>query len=430
MIIVPLSVIALLFLANKKVIGKNKKTLFDPVSCFLLIWFFAFILHFFHFGVHDYTLTGYLIILLSCSSLCVGYWAFSRFRNDKQTRTKEYNIPFLNRLLLVLTIVEAIRLILYYYYVIHVLAGGLGYFIANGTEVRNKYLFTSAPSWYNVTEFLLNINAMVGYVLLGIHLAKNKKRSKYLILIIWAIVEFLSAYFTNSKLSFVAFVFVVCFSFFNNVSGHRAQLKKAAIILPVALLASVVLFLALGKLRNYGEGDSLLRSVWMKIIDYFAGPIEALCKLVNTNSSDLGVAENTFAFVFRILSRLGLTEKSFLHSQNFIEIGDSMTNVYTWCKPFYLDLSVIGCFIYPLAIGSCSALLMRGNSNTLTQSNSLAWIGMCLSLSFFTFMWEYTIYIAILFYGAIVDRLFSKTLYLYEKKQCFVRGNNCIVLSK
>lgn len=428
MIALPISIIIVIIFLNKKILS-TKYQLFNPITICMLIWLFAFICHSLYFSVEDYTLYSYLMISSGLLFLSFGFWISFLFKNNRKSNSinnnierqhiTNYNMKFICIIVVLLLIIEIIRVLLYYNYVIKELAGSFDFFFKNETEVRNRYLYGSPSLLYSILEFVMNINIMVGYIFLGIYVVK-KGKFRFAFLLLCIVLELFSAILTMSKLSFIMFIIVLLVTIFSLHSTRKSQKRLFYILTPIVILGIYIFLMIIGNLRNYETiyDDGLRNIVVDKMIIYFCGGIESFGKFVSSNNSPMDFGTHTFVFLVRIFTRLGLYDgkELVMHGQDFIAIGDSQTNVYTMFRAFYLDFSFIGCLLIPFLIGIIIGFLYEKEYKSISMLIVNSWLSATLAMGFFTYLWSYSIYILVIFYGFFVNFLLKKYVYLEATK--------------
>ena len=124
------------------------------------------------------------------------------------------------------------------------------------------------------------------------------------------------------------------------------------------------------------------------------------------------MGQRTFAIFARILDQFGFISNDIVTARGtFIEIGDSITNVYTWFRTFYLDFSYVGIIVVPFFFGIISgAMYNKRDSNFITCAAN-SWICVTFFFSFFSYMWGKTVYVFVIILAYIFHRLLKTQIY-------------------
>lgn len=398
---------------NKRIL-KNEYKILNPLSLYLYVWIAVIIIHCKYFDINNYNIVIYLLIIFGSFTLAFGFWIGLRLRrSDREILILNEDINFneVRKLIFWLTILEIVR-VLYITWIVYKLAGSWDVFINSNTYVRRLYLSRSSSLFGNILEFFLNSNAMLGQALIGIY-ASYKVRDAKRYIILWFLMELLYSIVTMSKMCFICFILVVLISYLNGIKKINEQKKIIRMYTPIIISVIFALLILVGKQRNYTQfGDSIVNVVIDKAAFYFSSSIEALGRYIQTYRSPLELGQNSFKLIFRSLSRLGiLKDTSTLGHIKFINIDDEATNVYTWYRTFYLDYSYSGFVLVPFVIGFISGKIYKPNNKRIYLHVLISWISVVIALSFYEYLWGQTIYIFILLYAYIIDKIFRKKLY-------------------
>lgn len=400
---------------NKQYLKTNYKIL-NPLSIFIYVWFFVLIVHKLYFEKQYYTNTAYILILSGITALAIGFWLFAKTNIVNVNRCSYvYNEDIMKKILFILTIIEILRLI-YMSYVVYSLAGSFSMFLSNNTYVRNLYLVRESGLIENFTEFFLNINAMLGYVTVGIYSTINKK-IKIRYIFVWSLLELLYAIVTMSKMCFIVFLSVLFITCMNNLINIKIQKRIFLRYIPILALVIFGFLLVIGKQRNYSQfGESIVQVVINKAFFYFSGSVEALAKYISLYTSEVALGKNSFTIFYRVLSRLNIVSNNSILSSHseFIDIAHESTNVYTFFRTFYMDYSFAGFIIGPFLMGTVAGLFYNPKRTSFFCDVCTSWVSSVLALSFYSYMWGQSIYIIILLYAYFIDKVFGEKLYLKQ----------------
>lgn len=413
-LIVFMCIILLIFI-NRRYIAENYKVL-NPLSLFLYVWLFVLIMHSVSFDKTEYTDWTYLLILLGIFSFTIAFWISSRcIMKSWSGEYRTYNFDFVLRLIKWLTVIEIIRVINFSIIVFR-LAGSISTFIERNTYVRNLYLAYSGGTFESILNFILNANAMIGYVLIGIYIANQRNRRGVFYLIIWSICEVAIAIVTMSKMCLVIFILVIVITAVNNIDSIWEQKRIIKKYLPFILVGLFGFLLIIGIQRNYSEiGDSFIETVIIKAMYYFDAGVEALGKYMSSYDGELGMGYNTFRFISRIFSRLGLwSNDAVLQHDESIILSFGETNIYTWFKTFFIDFSYAGFFVGPFLWGIIIGLFYNPPLKNLFLDVCTSWLSAILVMTFYAYMWGQTIYIFVLVYAFILHNIFMDKLYVAD----------------
>lgn len=299
----------------------------------------------------------------------------------------DFNISYLAKLVKFLVFIDILRLVyLTYIIFIQMSDGSVSNFMLNSTKIRRLYMDYDPGFIGNAFVFLCNTTAYIGFVVLGIYMARKGLKSNLALLIVF-ILELLISILTMSKLSFVIFLITISISFLNNVGSIYYQKKIIRKIIPIAFIILVLFFFFIGYQRNYMARGNFVEAVSNGVIDYFTGPTEAL-----------GI----------ILSG----QRVYVGDHGMISIGRTETNVFTWLRPFYLNLSYWGIIVWPLILGIISGRLYNHKKHSLFIDVSNAWICTILAMSFFDFLLMQTAYVFLFFYSYFIHKYFRRKLYI------------------
>ena len=114
MFIIVILGLILIFFLNYKFLG-NFYSVLNPVSISIYVWILVVVCHNYYFSYKQYTDLTYLIILLGNIALAIGFWGTAKkrvvFRKHKiSTKSIEYDIQGVKKILKVLTFIEIIRI--------------------------------------------------------------------------------------------------------------------------------------------------------------------------------------------------------------------------------------------------------------------------------------------------------------------------------
>lgn len=402
-----------------KVKLKSDYRLLNPVNVLLIVWGLIIPLHNYFFGTHKYTAFTYIMIMLGVISFVVGFYITCRvivtFREKKEIRRYEYKEVGLRKIIKILTIFE-IANIGYSAYVMYKISGSFSALFNNGTYVRNIYLERTTSLIESLFTMFITLNTMVGLVAVGIYVAKRFKYNK-IYMGIWLCFKFLSAVLTMSKLSFVLSLVVFFVAYLNNIDSVRIQKKVIRKALIPTGITIVLLLMIIGLQRNYTQfGGKLWKIVFDKALFYITSPTEALGIYISTHSSQLAFGTNTYAFIVRILTRLGIFSNAavFEHGEAiYTDLG--ITNVYTWFRTFFLDYSYIGIIIQPLLFGVISGAVYKVRIHNLTMDVITAWFTGVITFSFYAYLFGQSTYILIFIYAFIFNGLTRRWIYTVSR---------------
>lgn len=419
MFIIVILGLILIFFLNYKFLG-NFYSVLNPVSISIYVWILVVVCHNYYFSYKQYTDLTYLIILLGNIALAIGFWGTAKKRvvfgkHKISTKSIEYDIQGVKKILKVLTFVETIRIIYNIYIVVYKLAGSWNVFLHSSTYVRRLYLSYNGGTISNMFEFFCNANALIAYVLIGVILARGTKREK-IYFVFWSFLELIYALITMSKMCLIIYIIVITTTCVNNLSTSYEQKKVVKKYLPLVSIAIFGFLLLIGLQRNYDQkNNALMHVVLQEAGVYFSGPVEALGKYISLYGSEMTLGLKTFAIFARILSRLGIsTNTAILAHGDDIFIGYESINAYTWYKVFYQDFSYFGIIIIPLIIGAIAGIFYLRKKHDFIYDTCCSWISAVITMSFYTFMWGQTIYIFILFYAYVIHKKYSHILYKME----------------
>jgi len=411
----------ILFIAFlNRIILKNNYKIANPVTILCLVWGMVYIVHSLYFEQQEYTLLIYCIIIVSLLCFAIPFWILSQKnitikKNDKCEKRSYwgYNNVCLKKVLYLISIVEFFRVSFYFIYVVYFISGSWSFFISNTTQVRLWYMHSSPGLLFDLFQFITNSVVMIGEVLLGVFIS-NKNKKGFRLLIFWTASELVCAIVTMSKMSFVIYLMVVAISYVNNLTNLKKQKKIIKKLIPFILVIFIVFFLYIGYQRNYMAQGKLNDVVFNGVIDYFAGPTEALGVWINENTSPLTLGTSTLSFINGIMKTLGIkiTNPS-MQGSGFVDIGRTSTNVFTWLLPFYNDFSYAGFIIIPGLLGFIAGALYNQKEHNLFIDTCNSWLSVLLALSFFDFMWNQTIYIFILFLAYFLHIKYKEKLYAF-----------------
>lgn len=426
-----ISVLLLLFLIlyiNKKYLG-DVYTLLNPISLLCYLWMAVVAFHYLFYRVNIYTFATYIWIMIGLIFTAIGFWSCAKKRivinknnNLNSDLNRIYDTLYLKKITKIFTLLKIMQLVYLFYSIVIRIAGSWSFFIARNTYVRNLYLDRSIPTVEAVLAFLFSANVYLGYVLLGIYTAKTiespsvqkkEKRYAYFMIVVWVILETLSAYITMSKMSLFVFALVFAITFFNNLESTHMQKKQFRKYLPIAIVGFFGFLILIANQRNYAaNGTSVVMQVLDKSVLYFSGGVEALGIIISTKTSPLYMGGQTFEFITHILSRLGLLGSSISLHKDAVITSLGTTNVYTWFYDFYMDFSYIGFILMPLFMGILAGVFYDIRKNSLSLNTCTAYISMAVVFSFYTFMFEQTAYMFVMLYAVVMEKTLLKKIYL------------------
>lgn len=423
MIYVSVALLVTILGLNYKYLGDHY-TIFNPVSFSIYVWILVLLMHCYLFDSTDYTSVAYCIVAFGNAALAIGFWLFAKrkitffIRKPQIKRNKQYDMDKLRTLLFGFMLIEIVRLLYSIYLVVYKLAGSWNMFLTNATYVRKMYLAYNGGVVTNVFEFFCNANALIAYVIVGILLSdKDRKKKNLCLFAIWSACEMAYALITMSKMCFILYVIVVATVYINNIESRQEQRKMIRRYLPALAVCIFVFLMIIGMQRNYGQNDeSLLDAVFTKIGIYFSGPTEALGKYINNYQESFYFGGKTFNVVARIFSRLGMNENvAVLAHGEDIDIGYDSINAYTWFKVFFQDFSYAGVILLPLLIGILAGIFYNKGDHSFSRITCNAWLTAIIVMSFYTFMFGQTIYIFILIYAYILERVLKAKMYIKQE---------------
>jgi oligosaccharide repeat unit polymerase len=377
-------------------------------------------MHSYYFEEKLYTELAYLCIALGVLFFAFGFWLFTKLYinytlpnyHPKTQRLiiQGYNHRILIKVMRIFTRIEIIKVLYHVILIIYVIAGSWSNFFGNNTHIRFLYLSHNPGLVQNIFIFMCNATTMIGFVFLGICLAKKTVNARTT-MVLWTILEVIFALVTMSKLSYIMYIIVVGISYLNNLGSVRKQKKMFIKLLPYIIMIVISFLFFIGIQRNYGEQGLLSTVIKERVIDYLVGPTEALGHLLVDKEQRLGWGANTFSFISGILQNLGFVNYHVTTPHTgYVDIGRTTTNVFTWFRPFYLDFSYIGFIIGPFFIGSITGILYNQENHNIFIDVCNAWISAILAMSFFDYLWSQSIYIFIIIYAYIIHRLLTRRL--------------------
>lgn len=393
-----------------------------------MIWMVTMTVHYFYFGKNENSFKIYLTIFFSMVSFSLGFWLFAgkNFCIRKEHRNEiEYNKKYLMKLLFVFTVIDIIRVLIAVKIIYKLSDGNLSMLITNGTYLRNLYLARKTGVIMAVLSVFTTMNAVAGFVLLGICNALKLKKSR-IYLALWTALEFLLCIVTMSKMIFFIYIIIMATAYFNNIGGVRAQKHELKKWLPVTgiLILGLLAFIAIQ--RNYSRENGLLSILLSKALFYFTGPLESLAVFVAENKSEWSAIKNTFWIFVKIFVRLGLTDHiSISNHMQVVQTSRGDANVYSWFLPFYQDLSFGGMVIYPFIWGTLAGIFYRTDYNNFLSTAINSFFSCLFAMSFYFFLWGQGSYVYAFFYVLVLNWILRNKLYCRGRKHDKVFSSNC-----
>lgn len=399
---------------NYHVLKANYRLL-NPVNVYAIAWALVMIMYRIIFDEYV-AFRVYLCIILSVIFLAVGFWLMCNkriyFKTNGHFEYSQMNINYLRTLLIIFTVLNVSRCILVFYTVYNAAGRNLQFALSGSTALRLQYLERNTSAIMAILTVFLTVNAFVGYIVLGINLAK-KGKNRVFFFAIWTVMEFFASYVGMSKMNFFIYIIVLSFSYLNYIESIKLQFKQVRRLLPPTIILLISLMVVIGLQRNYStNGESMLVHVVKGAMFYFCGSVSALNSYINSTASDYSIISNTASIFYKIFVRLGIVENSSItnHLQTVVtSLGT--TNSYSWFLPFYKDLSLFGMIFYPFLFGLLAGVVYNKKTNTLAETTINASFCVLFAMSFYQFTWSQGSYFYVIFYVLIIQYFIRKCLY-------------------
>lgn len=196
------------------------------------------------------------------------------------------------------------------------------------------------------------VSAFSVAVIAGYGVIEENKRNQYKklmrIQIGIALINAILGVTRNGILSAILPLAFACIIVFN-INSKKA-LK--ALILSFLLFLSLFLIIAVQKFWYSINSESLLfQELFEQIQLYTSGSLVAFQKIFDTNMYTLYFGRNTFRFFVAIFDVVFKTSNSSSLVQNFINIGNTSTNVYTFYQYYLYDFGFLYALIVQFLIG-------------------------------------------------------------------------------
>ena len=394
-----------------------------PLLVLWSIWAFNITLFFSSdystYSIHPYT---WRIITVSILTLSIGYLLILFLYDEHHFSTlKEIDVPIsietIRRYLIILSVISLIGNILYLNEVAS-FAGSIGKFISDPIKARiiviksERFAVTNWNPLLAFSNYLANFN-LVGVLLGGYYFIFGHKNK--IIAFFPILNSILFSIFSFQRYAFVQITatWIFCIIYCLNIQEKHLRKAQAKRILYYVLGISLISFAFILGIKlilvDYGTGkvDMLDTSAWaLKTLStYLVGELIALDKyLLKTDIYLYGLS--IFRGFIKWFVRLGLYDSSLGLSiyNEFISVGKTSVNTYTYIRPFYEDFGIYGLLIFNFLFGVLGSLsvhsLMKQFTFVKLYLGSLFFFGYFLSFFNFTLLnLTMFLFIFILVYG-------------------------------
>lgn len=366
------------------------------ISSFLwasLLFFYGILNH----GMYSLSNKTLFVILLWNISILSSSLIFSNINITSLGRLIKYPIIITTSNKLLTKIVYIFIPFLFYIGYQQGISGEGGFFF--NLRMANTGIIESEHN-YGIFEYLIPI----AYVLLLSEFIMYKngtsKRNLYILLII----NFLIGILTMAK---SAFIFTGLSILFVCMLKKRISFKK--LILAFSILIIIISLIQI--LRS--SSDNIAEIILDMFSVYILGGLPALDILITSDTHSVIPGQNSFSFIYNVLSKAGIYNfTDNCYTKNIFIDGSYLlvpypTNVYTVIAPFYLDFSYWGVIIFGFITGGIAGYFYR----RAKKGEGLAYIiypYICCVL-FMQFFSEYifnnlSYFIQLIFWGVILTR--------------------------
>jgi len=327
-----------------------------------------------YFGL-DISFKTYFVIIFSLFAWGIGdFYAkyyYERYKRKRPRFILKYKIVPSNIVLIISTLIVSVGAIEEYFRFIKIgeFLGGKNFFsyyaLAREYVVGAQNLdFNNMFAVSRSVGLLLTLSKIITYSFIVIFLFNTyysgEKKYKYLIPVI---VYFPILFFTTSRSSFLSF-FSFCFlatiliRYQARGWGFRNYIVFKNLLIPVFVI--VILFFALGYIRENGTGNLFSTELVKNYIGKYSGSsIFGLNFKLNRPIPHGPFARETFPILYVILQKFGYHIKEIPLHNGFFYWKNNSSNIYTALWKPIIDFSILGMLITRIILGFLYGLFIR-----------------------------------------------------------------------
>lgn len=355
-------------------------------------------------------------ILIGETFLLSSFFIMQIFFNKRTTKEEvsniTYNLSILKKLISVNIVVSILGLLVNTYSVMQI-APSFRDIFANSTYVRYLYLQRSGGAFITILGLLLTLNFFVTFIYFPIALQNGIKRTVPKLIFVLAI-RLSSSLITMSKEAFLIDIIYFVSAYMIIIKSKKEEFnfyKKYGVVFGFLI---VLLLVVISFQRNYigggryaGYGDAIIGT----LRTYISVSIEAFGKLLNLKSITFTDGSLCFRPIFNILSYLGAGTRVSVIQDALTNIVN--VNVYTAFGNMYRDFSFVGIIILSTVFGGFLGAIY--NTKHKYKSSHIV-INSIIIMTMFFIYYDLkiiqTIYVFVMVYAVIVDKIIANKLYI------------------
>lgn len=347
------------------------------------------------------------ISFLVAQFLTSGKANFNTQRN--MLTAKCYNKQFTNKLINICCVLALLSLILNLIEVLKVSHGFLNIF-TNSTYVRIMYLQRSSSLFVLLFGNVITINLLMLLCLfpIAIELKCNLVYPKMMFVL--GLRAFTSI-ITMSKQLFLVTCVILISSYLIVLPNKKREITFLKRNMKWFVTIGIALFVVIAYQRNYvgTRYDSYFDSVVGTIYSYVSIPVVSFAVLISQTNPVLLYGRQCFRPIINILARLGFGSTISIIQE---QISENVGNVFTLFGNMFNDFGFIGIIFlsifFGLLMGSIYKVRTRNKLHVIVI-NSI--INMIMFFGFFDFMLIQTVYILIMVYAVLFEKVLASKLY-------------------
>lgn len=227
-----------------------------------------------------------------------------------------------------------------------------------------------------ITEYSRNFTIALSIVSSIVYFTNSNKLNREYFLFTTAIALFFSITAGNRGIIFMLIIAITIANIYvNNYSS-----KKVFLIFAITIMLVMVIFIKMAFMKYTSLKDMpIFEFIALQFKVYFSTSLIAFVQWIST-SPLYEYGRNTFRFIFAVLSKLGYDVNVADTVQEFTQVGDNYTNVYTVLHYYAKDFGLIYAFIIEYILGIIYGKLY--NNSALTKKINLFSIAMISILYF------------------------------------------------
>lgn len=323
--------------------------------------------------------------------------------------SKNYNREFTSKLINICCLLVVLTLIINLTEVLKVSNGFLNIF-TNSTYVRVMYMNRSASLFVILFGNIITINLVVLLCLFPIAIEMKCNHVYAKLIFVLGLLAFTSMITMSKQLLLVMLVILIS-SYLIVLPNKKREFIFLKRNIKWFVSIVVVLFIVISYQRNYigTRYDSYFDSIVGTIYNYVSIPVISFAVLISQKNPVFVYGRQCFRPIINILARLGMgSTVSIIQEQ----VSENVGNVYTIFGNMFNDFGFKGIIslsiFFGLLLGSIYKVRTY-NKLHLIVINSI--INMVMFFGFFDFMLSQTVYVLIMVYAVLFEKVLASKLY-------------------